>query len=90
LALSAQKAGNGNPSLLELGIGFNGIWPVRRNMPIAMNCTTEGRSRSNKQRKIDPTFQKGFSVFPKRMKFVNGRVAGFFGALLTREQTFGP
>ena len=70
LVFAAQKAGNRNPALLKTRKQLNGIPPVGGNRPVAIKIATDRASTAKEGEKIDPTGQKRFSVFPKRLESV--------------------
>lgn len=70
-APSAHKTRNRNPLLLEARKQLNRIPPVRANLPIAINTTTDRTHRSNLGNEINPAGQKRFCVLPNRLESVN-------------------
>jgi hypothetical protein len=94
-APSAQKAGNGDASLLECRKQLNGIAPVGGDLPVAMFLPANRAGGSDEGGKVDPSGEKQFLVFPNRLTSVRVGKLNFSapcmrGGRLWAAQTFRP
>jgi len=94
-SLPAEKTSNGDLLFPELREKLDSISPIGGNLSIALRTATDGADGSNGGRKINPTGQKRFLVFPKGLEFVKVGELNFSaprsqGGRFWAAQTFGP